>query len=72
MENVEHEGIDCMMDQEDISKILKVSTKTLEYWRCRGGGPGFIKIGKLARYRTSDLKEFIQKSVDKQKAKLIQ
>ena len=71
MENMEHEGIDYMMDQEDVSRILKVSTKTLEYWRCRGGGPDFIKIGKLVRYRMPDLKEFIQRSVDMQKCKLI-
>jgi DNA-binding transcriptional MerR regulator len=50
-----------LMNQQDVAKMLKVSTKTLEYWRCKGIGPKFIKVGKLARYLESDLREFIMK-----------
>ena len=32
---------------------------TLEAWRCRGGGPVFLKLGKAVRYRKEDLDAFI-------------
>jgi len=32
---------------------------TLEAWRCRGGGPIFLKLGKAVRYRKEDLDAFI-------------
>lgn len=50
-----------LMDQQDVAEALKVSVKTLEYWRCKGIGPKFLKVGKLARYLESDIREFIQK-----------
>ena len=31
------------------------SLKTLEAWRCRGGGPPFIRVGRLIRYRPDDV-----------------
>ncbi len=32
---------------------------TLEAWRCRGGGPVFLKLGKAVRYRKKDLDDFV-------------
>lgn len=49
----------AMLDQNDVAALLKVSPSTLEYWRCRGGGPRYLKIGKLARYLESDVREYI-------------
>jgi len=49
----------AMLDQNEVAALLKVSPSTLEYWRCRGGGPRFLKVGKLARYLESDLKDYI-------------
>jgi len=69
MEKKERRELDFMLDQEDVSRLLKVSTKTLEYWRCQGIGPNFVKVGKLVRYRMSDLNEFIRELVEKQHRK---
>jgi hypothetical protein len=33
---------------------------TLEAWRCRGGGPPFLKLGKAVRYRRADLENFME------------
>lgn len=49
----------AMLDQNDVAALLKVSPKTMEYWRCRGGGPRYLKVGKLARYLESDVREYI-------------
>lgn len=51
------------MDQHEVAKMLGVSAKTLEYWRWRKIGPKFIKIGRLARYRMSDVIIYINAMV---------
>lgn len=33
-----------------LSALLRVSTKTLAMWRCKGKGPVFIKVGGRVMY----------------------
>lgn len=40
-----------------------VPAATLQFWRCRGGGPRFVKIGRAVFYRRRDVVEFIEQSV---------
>ena len=49
-----------MVRTEEAAKILDVTKSTLEYWRCRGGGPPYIKYGRAVRYREADLHQFIE------------
>lgn len=42
-----------------ISRNLDCEVKTLQAWRSRGGGPPFVKIGRLVRYRGCDVKQWI-------------
>ena len=49
-----------LLNQKQVAKILGVSTKLLERWRCYGGGPEFRKIGGSVRYELSDVLEFIK------------
>lgn len=37
-----------------------ISVRTMQRWRLEGGGPTYIKLGRLVRYRKSDLDGFIQ------------
>lgn len=37
-----------------------IQPNTLEGWRVKGIGPKFIKIGRLVRYRTDDLDQWLQ------------
>jgi len=53
----------ALLDQNDVAAILKVSPKTLEYWRCKGMGPRYAKIGKFARYFESDVLDFAKNLV---------
>lgn len=39
----------------ELAGQISVSTKTLYRWRCEGGGPRFIKIGKSVRYPFKEL-----------------
>jgi hypothetical protein len=54
---------------EEAAKILGVRPCTLEAWRCRGGGPEFLKLGKAVRYRQSDLEFFMQSRLRKNTTK---
>jgi predicted DNA-binding transcriptional regulator AlpA len=48
-----------LFDQTQVSKLLGISPRTLERMRLAGTGPAFVKIGRLVRYRASNLEEFI-------------
>ena len=48
-----------MLRTNEAAQLLGVKKSTLEAWRCRGGGPVFLKLGKAARYRLEDIEAFI-------------
>jgi hypothetical protein len=50
-----------LLHREDrAAAILDMKVKTLQYLRVAGGGPPFVKIGRLVRYRHEDLLAFIE------------
>ena len=51
------------LDSSQAAEYLNLKRTTLEAWRCRGGGPRFVKLGRLVKYRRSDLDEFIEARV---------
>ena len=49
-----------LVDERDAARYLGVTRRTTQWWRSVGRGPIFIKIGRLVRYRVSDLNAFIE------------
>lgn len=43
----------------EAAEQLRLKPETLETWRCRGGGPVFVKLGRAIRYRQEDIDTFI-------------
>ena len=43
--------LDEAIDTPSVSQLTGVPICTLTTWRCRGGGPQFLKYGKTVRYR---------------------
>jgi len=41
------------------AELLGISRKTLEKWRLVGGGPAFRKVGRLVRYTSDDLQNWL-------------
>lgn len=41
------------------ASYLGLAVSTLNKWRCHGGGPVFIKMGRAVRYRAEDLDQFL-------------
>lgn len=48
------------LDTNEAAAYLSLQRTTLEAWRCRGGGPRFVKLGRSVRYRSSDLDTWIE------------
>lgn len=48
-----------LLNQKEAAIYLGLSTRTLEGWRLRGGGPLYSKLGSCVRYRLGDLDAFV-------------
>ena len=47
---------ESLLRQDEVARILKLSPRTLEAWRHRGGGPRYLKLtARITRYRLSDI-----------------
>ena len=51
------------LDTPEAANYLGLQSSTLEAWRCRGDGPTFIKLGRLVKYRQTDLDAFVEARV---------
>jgi len=51
------------LDSDQAAEYLGLKRTTLEAWRTRGSGPRFVKLGRLVKYRRSDLDAFIESRV---------
>ena len=58
--NTLHGGVQkpVFLSSKEAARFFTISHRTLEDWRYRGGGPVFRKLGRLIRYKLSDLIEF--------------
>ena len=48
-----------LLRTEEAAKFLDVQKSTMEAWRCRGGGPVFVRYKRAIRYREDDLRDFV-------------
>jgi Helix-turn-helix domain len=48
-----------MLSTEAVSAHIDIPVPTLTTWRSLGKGPVFYKLGKLIRYRLSDVESWI-------------
>lgn len=48
------------LNNREAADYLGLKAATLNKWRCHGDGPPFIKVGRLIRYRKTDLDAFLQ------------
>ena len=48
-----------LFTEKQVAALLEVSVKTLQGWRLKGGGPPFVKMGRLVRYLESDVEAFV-------------
>ena len=51
-----------LMTEDETSEILKCTVAALRRWRRERRGPRFVKLGRLIRYRQSDIEDFVDRS----------
>jgi predicted DNA-binding transcriptional regulator AlpA len=58
-EDVLPAGEDRCLSERSVAAVLGASVALLRKWRRTGGGPPYLRVGKLVRYRLSDLRRFM-------------
>ena len=53
----------AFLNTPEAAEYLGLQKSTLDAWRCRGGGPRFVKLGSAVRYRQADLDAWIESRV---------
>jgi hypothetical protein len=51
--------MDEMLSTRQAAFYCGLSPRTLEKHRCVGGGPIYVKLGRLVKYRVVDIEEWI-------------
>ncbi|WP_366526141.1 helix-turn-helix domain-containing protein [Geothrix sp.] len=51
---------EALLTRREAASFLAISPRTLELWAIRGGGPAFVKVGHLCRYRMADLQAWTE------------
>lgn len=50
-----NETLGRLLTEQEAGAFLGISFRTLQAWRVQGVGPNFCKIGRMVRYRLTDL-----------------
>ena len=48
------------LDEKALCALLAISSVTATKWRAKAKGPPFIKVGRLVRYRRSDVEAWLR------------
>jgi len=48
-----------LIDEKALCAELGISSVTATKWRAKAAGPPFIKVGRLVRYRRSDVEAWL-------------
>lgn len=57
--NETRQAAHALLDTKEAADYLRIRPQTLEVWRCHGGGPAFVKLGRRVVYRLESLERFI-------------
>lgn len=48
------------LDEKGLCTLIAISSVTATKWRAKAKGPPFIKVGRLVRYRRSDVDAWLR------------
>jgi predicted DNA-binding transcriptional regulator AlpA len=55
--------MESLLNQKQVARVLGVSVRTLERHRVAGTGPRWARLGRLVRYRQSDLTAWVDSNL---------
>jgi predicted DNA-binding transcriptional regulator AlpA len=53
--------LETLLDEKELSRLLRVSIGTLRFWRTIDRGPRYRKVGQLVRYAPSEVQEWLSR-----------
>lgn len=53
---------DVLLSPRELAALIKIPEETLAQWRSRGKGPDYLRMGRHARYRMSDIRAWLDAS----------
>jgi len=56
-----NQSLETLLDEKELSRLLRVSIGTLRLWRTLSRGPRYRKVGQLVRYAPSDVQEWLDR-----------
>lgn len=51
---------DSYLHEKDAARLLGVSARTLQAWRCKKLGPPFVRLGRAIRYQRRTLVDWAE------------
>ncbi|HKY96352.1 MAG TPA: helix-turn-helix domain-containing protein [Gemmatimonadaceae bacterium] len=48
-----------LLTTRELASMLGLKPRTVDTWRVTGEGPPFVRIGRVVRYRQSDIETFL-------------
>lgn len=51
--------METLLDKKQVAELLTISVKTLDLWIRQARGPKPVRIGRLVRFRQSEVAAFI-------------
>jgi predicted DNA-binding transcriptional regulator AlpA len=55
----ENNGIPALLNEHEVARITGLSVASVRRWRLLQQGPKYIKIGSAVRYRTEDVRAWL-------------
>jgi len=62
MQTANHTTHTTVLTVQQAAEYLGLAVSTLNKWRCLGGGPVFMKMGRAVRYRVEDLELYLSQT----------
>jgi len=53
-------GIETLLNEHDVARITGLSVASVRRWRLLRQGPKYLKIGAAVRYRTEDIRAWLE------------
>jgi predicted DNA-binding transcriptional regulator AlpA len=52
-----------LIDEHEAAALIGVTASTMNSWRVKRVGPRFVRVGRLVRYRPSDVRSYIDEKL---------
>ena len=56
------EGIEPLLNTDEVAKLVGLHSVTLAEWRTQGRGPRWVKLGRKVRYRPRDVEAWLDQN----------